>query len=246
MAWSTRRLAQLGGTTVKTIRHYHDIGLLEQPERAANGYKQYGTSHLVRILQIAHLRELGMEPAEIATMDDSDEAYVRTLHELDTRLAESIAHQQQLRAEIGALLRHRAASDTPTGYADLADSLTSADRAMVMVNSQLLDAAGVQDMKDIVTGHQDGSTEFDELGADASADEIHAVAVSLTPVLETIYDQYPTARRPPLRARTADSLRDLAEAVTSLYNPAQVEALRQAYQLVHSPPEQEEGSAARR
>lgn len=246
MAWSTRRLAQLGGTTVKTIRHYHDIGLLEQPERAANGYKQYDTPHLVRILQIAHLRELGMELAEIAALDDSDEAYVRTLHELDTRLAESIAHQQQLRAEIGALLRHGAAPGTPTGYADLADSLTSADRAMVMVSSQLFDAAGMQDMKGIVTGHQDGGAEFDELGADASADKIRTVADSLAPVLETIYDQYPNARMPPLRARTADSLRDLTEAVTSLYNPAQVEALRQAYLLVHRPPEQDEGSAGAR
>jgi DNA-binding transcriptional MerR regulator len=66
MAWSTRRLAQLAGTTVKTIRHYHSIGLLEEPERAGNGYKQYGTAHLVRLLQIARLRELGMPLADIA------------------------------------------------------------------------------------------------------------------------------------------------------------------------------------
>ncbi|WP_342775062.1 MerR family DNA-binding transcriptional regulator [Nonomuraea diastatica] len=31
--WSTRQLADLTGSTVKTIRHYHEIGLLEMPGR---------------------------------------------------------------------------------------------------------------------------------------------------------------------------------------------------------------------
>ena len=96
MAWSTRRLAQLGGTTVKTIRHYHEIGLLDEPERAGNGYKQYGTAHLVHILQIARLRDLGMGLAQIAELEGSDEAFAATLHQLDAQLAESISHQQQL------------------------------------------------------------------------------------------------------------------------------------------------------
>ena len=42
MAWSTRELAGLAGTTVNTIRHYHRLGLLDEPERRYNGYKQYG------------------------------------------------------------------------------------------------------------------------------------------------------------------------------------------------------------
>ncbi len=37
--WSTRELA---GTTLKTVRHYHRLRLPEEPERAANSYKQYG------------------------------------------------------------------------------------------------------------------------------------------------------------------------------------------------------------
>ncbi|WP_433560110.1 MerR family DNA-binding transcriptional regulator [Pseudonocardia xinjiangensis] len=28
MAWSTRELADLAGTTVRAVRHYHDVGLL--------------------------------------------------------------------------------------------------------------------------------------------------------------------------------------------------------------------------
>lgn len=241
MAWSTRRLAQLAGTTVKTIRHYHEIGLLDEPMRASNGYKQYDTQHLVRILQIARLRDLGLELAQIAELETSDESYIETLRALDVELAASIDHQQQVRAEIADLIRHRAAPDTPAGYAEHADTLTAADRAMVIVNSQLFDAQGVQDMKDIVEGYQGAGSAFELLRAEADPEEVSAVAKSLVPVLEAIYAEHPGARMPPLRARTGDSLRVLSDTITSLYNPAQVEALRQAYLLVHRPAANDDG-----
>jgi DNA-binding transcriptional MerR regulator len=44
MAWSTPQLAELAGATVNTIRHYHRLGLLDEPERRHNGYKQYEDS----------------------------------------------------------------------------------------------------------------------------------------------------------------------------------------------------------
>jgi DNA-binding transcriptional MerR regulator len=42
MAGSTRELAEFAGITVNTIRHYHRLGLLDEPKRRYNGYKQYG------------------------------------------------------------------------------------------------------------------------------------------------------------------------------------------------------------
>lgn len=59
MGWSTREVAQLAGTTLRTVRHYHEIGLLDEPERLPNGYKAYRTEHLVRLLQIRRLTGLG-------------------------------------------------------------------------------------------------------------------------------------------------------------------------------------------
>jgi len=35
VAWSTRELAELAGTSVKTVRHYHQLGLLDEPMPAA-------------------------------------------------------------------------------------------------------------------------------------------------------------------------------------------------------------------
>lgn len=236
MAWSTRRLAHLGGTTIKTIRHYHEIGLLDEPKRAGNGYKQYGTAHLVRVLQIARLRDLGMGLAQIAELETSDEAFAETLHELDAQLAESITHQQQLRAEIADLFQHRTTPDTPAGFTEVADALSTTDRAMVMINSQFFHARGVHDMREIVAAHQDADNEFDDLSSDAGPDKIRSVAARLAPMLESIYAEHPGSRTPPLSARTSDSLRDLTRAITELYNPAQVEALRQAYLMAHQHP----------
>jgi hypothetical protein len=31
MAWSTRELAELAGTTLRAVRHYHEVGLLAEP-----------------------------------------------------------------------------------------------------------------------------------------------------------------------------------------------------------------------
>ncbi|MBE1489248.1 MerR family transcriptional regulator [Plantactinospora soyae] len=59
MAWSTRALAALVGTTMNTIRHYR-LGLLEEPERRYNGYKQYGAGDLVRLRCIGRLADPGV------------------------------------------------------------------------------------------------------------------------------------------------------------------------------------------
>jgi DNA-binding transcriptional MerR regulator len=46
--------------TVKTVRYFRSVGMRDQPERTANGYKQCGVPHLVRVLQIKRLSELGV------------------------------------------------------------------------------------------------------------------------------------------------------------------------------------------
>ena len=100
MAWSTRQLADLAGTTVKAVRHYHEIGLLELPERASNGYKQYGVAHLVRVLQITRLSALGVPLSQVATMGRADQDPDEAIRVLDAELAASIERLQRVRAEL--------------------------------------------------------------------------------------------------------------------------------------------------
>jgi DNA-binding transcriptional MerR regulator len=42
-------VARLIGVSTKTIRYYHEIGLLDEPERATSGYRLYTARHLLRL-----------------------------------------------------------------------------------------------------------------------------------------------------------------------------------------------------
>ena len=59
-------LAELAGTTARSIRHYHSIGLLAEPRRDDSGYRRYGAAHLVRLVRIRRLRAVGMPLEQIA------------------------------------------------------------------------------------------------------------------------------------------------------------------------------------
>lgn len=59
--------ADLTGTTVRTIRYYHQIGLLPVPE-VRGGRRDYGLDHAARILRIRWLAEAGLALEGIAEM----------------------------------------------------------------------------------------------------------------------------------------------------------------------------------
>ena len=103
MAWSTRELADLAGTTVNTVRHYHRLGLLAQPDRRYNGYKQYGVPHLVRLLRIRRLADLGIPLNEVAGVLDGDDDSPEALRQLDGELAAGIPCAFASRSEAESL-----------------------------------------------------------------------------------------------------------------------------------------------
>lgn len=53
-------LAHRGACSVETVRFYEREGLLEPPEREANGYRCYTATHLAQLNFIRHCRSLGM------------------------------------------------------------------------------------------------------------------------------------------------------------------------------------------
>ncbi|MGX6510875.1 MerR family transcriptional regulator [Rhodococcus sp. SJ-2] len=69
-------LATAADTTVRTIRHYHRLGLLPEPPRSSNGYRVYSMEDLVRLMRIRWLAgagvPLGAIPTVIGTTDDSE------------------------------------------------------------------------------------------------------------------------------------------------------------------------------
>jgi len=140
VAWSTREIAELAGTSLRAARHYHQVGLLEEPERRANGYKQYGVAHLVRVLRIKRLTELGFSLSQIAAMGDGDDHPEEALRTLDAELAATIERLQRVRVELGLILRQAAPTDLPPELAPAAAhaGLSDADRALVVVLTRVL------------------------------------------------------------------------------------------------------------
>src|SRR5574337_680669 len=67
------RIAELGratGVDIETIRYYEKAGLLPTPARTANGYRDYGPTHLERLAFVRHCRALDMPLAEVKRLLD--------------------------------------------------------------------------------------------------------------------------------------------------------------------------------
>lgn len=102
-------LARLAGVSVRTLRHYHQIGLLAEPERSANGYRDYAASDLVRVLRVRRLADLGVPLARIDPTADVEDELTR----LDEQYAQQIEELQARRDMITALREHGTHVDTP-------------------------------------------------------------------------------------------------------------------------------------
>ncbi|MFF2806362.1 MerR family transcriptional regulator [Streptomyces sp. NPDC058000] len=80
------------GVTVKTVRHYHKLGVVEEPERDSSGYRRYGSADLLRLVQVRTLAAAGVPLAEIRPLLDADaEQFAAVLSDVERQLTERIA-----------------------------------------------------------------------------------------------------------------------------------------------------------
>lgn len=100
-------VARIAGVTVRTLRHYHALGLLPEPPRSANGYRDYAPADLARVLRIKRLASLGFPltcVGEVMAQMDADEPEGDTaadpLAELDRELEQEIARLEGQRRVI--------------------------------------------------------------------------------------------------------------------------------------------------
>ncbi|WP_030019899.1 MerR family transcriptional regulator [Streptomyces monomycini] len=79
------------GVTVKTVRHYHRLGLVAEPERDGSGYRRYGSADLLRLIQVRTLAGAGVPLAEIGDLlDAGPERFSAALDDVRHRLTEQI------------------------------------------------------------------------------------------------------------------------------------------------------------
>lgn len=231
MAWSTQEIADLAATTVNTVRHYHRVGLLEQPDRRSNGYKSYEVRHLVQLLRIRRLRELGVPLDQVDHVAAGDERSLSTLAGVDEDLAATIERLQQARSEIRSILAGASRPDVPRGFEQVAARLTATDRALLLIWAQLYDDEAMSDLREMLEAEGDDvRLAFDALPADAGEEARARMAERYAVGLARDLRKYPWLRDPLAhhRKRPQITWQTLIESVAALYNRAQLDVLARA------------------
>ncbi|MDY6929006.1 MAG: Hg(II)-responsive transcriptional regulator [Pseudomonadota bacterium] len=66
--YTISQLARAAGVNVETVRYYERRGLIEQPDKPAEGYRRYPETTLDRIRFIKRAQELGLSLEEITNL----------------------------------------------------------------------------------------------------------------------------------------------------------------------------------
>jgi DNA-binding transcriptional MerR regulator len=98
------QLATYAGVTVRAVRHYHQIGLLPEPERDASGYRRYGPTAVVSLIKIRTLANAGVPLSEIGQMLEADAStFAEAVQRIDSHLLEEIQRLETSRKQIAQL-----------------------------------------------------------------------------------------------------------------------------------------------
>jgi DNA-binding transcriptional MerR regulator len=95
------QLAAHTGVTVRAIRHYHQRGLLAEPERDGSGYRRYGAEAVADLIRIRTLAGAGVPLARIRDLLSAGPAeFAAAIGEIDQALQRQIraltAHRRQI------------------------------------------------------------------------------------------------------------------------------------------------------
>lgn len=239
-------LARLAGVTVRALRHYHQIGILAEPERRSNGYRSYDVHDLIRVLRIKRMASLGIPlermPAllEDTANDNSDDAGA-LLDDLDAELAQQIERLTSQRSLIARLRDHHAAPDLPPELAPflavfaatgISPELVRMDRDQSVLLAHLAGEEGMPQLADFYGRISDPglapavaavSERFSRLGPDNTEQELAELVERFVevfaPVLEDLADLTDFTAAPSLDLSGAAGL--LSEFTSDLLNDQQ-------------------------
>jgi DNA-binding transcriptional MerR regulator len=98
------QIAAYAGVTVRAVRHYHQIGLLPEPERDASGYRRYGATAAVSLIKIRTLANAGVPLSQIRQMLGAGAStFAEAIQRIDSHLREEIERLETSRKQIAQL-----------------------------------------------------------------------------------------------------------------------------------------------
>lgn len=237
----SNEVAKLAGVTVRTLRHYHQLGLLPEPPRQANGYRDYSPADVARVLRIKRLAGLGFPLSRIGDVLDEMDAEgnatsASALEELDRELALEIERLQEQRRTIAELRAEHLDPDLPVRFARILRMLSgvdtladarAADRTALIVAGHLYDDEALGELErvverisseNLVEAMEELDRRLDALTPDAPERERAALAEDSLAALAPVIACFDTANwlRPP-----TDREQFLDEIAFADYNEAQ-------------------------
>ena len=94
MEYTIKELAELAGISTRTLRYYHQIGLLAPARISRAGYRIYGQKEVDALQQILLQKRMGMGLSQIGkSLQMSDEDKVRVMED---HLKSLLTEKQQL------------------------------------------------------------------------------------------------------------------------------------------------------
>ncbi|MFF3572249.1 MerR family transcriptional regulator [Nocardia jiangxiensis] len=98
------QLADYAGVTTKTVRHYHERGLLAEPDRDSSGYRRYTAQDAIDLVKIRTLADAGVPLARIKDLFDTDpNALTAAIAEIGRDLRDRIAQLRRTRGRLTQL-----------------------------------------------------------------------------------------------------------------------------------------------
>ncbi|ASN39944.1 MerR family transcriptional regulator [Paeniglutamicibacter terrestris] len=95
------------GVTPRTIRHYHQVGLLPERERGGDGRRRYGYAEIIRLLWIRRMADAGIALDDIR---DAFEGAAPSGADGEDEIADILARLEDTLAAQEAELQHKRAS----------------------------------------------------------------------------------------------------------------------------------------
>lgn len=97
-------LARYVGVTPRTVRFYHQRGLLPEPERDASGYRSYDAEAVITLSRVSALARSGVPLARIKELVDAPaEEFRGALVDIDAQLQKRIAELRADRRRLASL-----------------------------------------------------------------------------------------------------------------------------------------------
>lgn len=198
----SKDVADLAGVSVRTLRHYHQIGVLPEPDRDSNNYRNYTLAHVAALLRIRRLVDLGVNLDRItAFFDDETDCGDAQLDAVDRELAARIQQLQEQRILIARVRAEPQRPDLPSGTDSFAAFVTSAggdlatfERDASLVLARLTGDTHEADLRRLGTALQQADRagaltgvlhRFQNLAAGAPTTEVKALAEDFIELLGT-------------------------------------------------------------